>query len=159
MRKVRTWLMTLAPLIAAVIVAPVDGAFTQNDEPPPDDAADQASDDGLADLIRHQQEEAERARRWQPITRYGDPDPMVDIDGDLARLRMYMKAEHFLRNDQGGMDFTIGGYYDDRLVRTGEGWKMQAVTLNVFWSRGNRQIMALAAEIGKRKLEEAASAS
>ncbi|HEY5678503.1 MAG TPA: nuclear transport factor 2 family protein [Pseudomonadales bacterium] len=86
-------------------------------------------------------------------------NPMVDVDGDIARLRMYMKAEHFLRNDQGGMDFTIGGYYDDRLVRTDEGWKMQAVTLNVFWSRGNRQIMALAAEIGKGKLEEPSSGS
>jgi hypothetical protein len=81
-------------------------------------------------------------------------NPMVDVDGDRARLRMYMKAEHFLRNDQGGVDFAIGGYYDDQLVRTGDGWKMKAVTLNVFWSRGNRQIMDLAAEIGRRRLEE-----
>lgn len=68
-------------------------------------------------------------------------NPIVDRDGDRARLRMYMKAEHFLMNRDGGDDFALGGYYDDRLVKTGEGWRIEAVTLNVFWNRGNRAIM------------------
>lgn len=79
-------------------------------------------------------------------------NPIVDVDGDAARLRMYMKAEHFLNNDSGSFDFAIGGYYDDRLVRTDAGWKISSVTLNVFWSRGNRHIMELAREIGAKKL-------
>jgi len=83
-------------------------------------------------------------------------NPIVDVDGDTARLRMYMKAEHFLQNEAGSFDFAIGGYYDDRLERTTAGWKIRAVTLNVFWSRGNRHIMELAREIGQKKLDTAA---
>ncbi|MDP6375160.1 MAG: nuclear transport factor 2 family protein [Kiritimatiellia bacterium] len=79
-------------------------------------------------------------------------NPMVDIDGKRARCRMYMKAEHFLINDQGNDDFTLGGYYYDQLVKTTEGWKIEAVTLNVFWNRGNRHIMDLATEIGRKRL-------
>jgi hypothetical protein len=77
-------------------------------------------------------------------TQHTMSNPMVDIDGDTARCRMYMQAEHFLQNEQGSPDFAIGGYYDDQLVRTGHGWKIAAVTLNVLWSRGNRHILALA---------------
>ena len=65
-----------------------------------------------------------------------------------------MKAEHFLINDQGDDGFALGGYYDDQLVRTAGGWKIEAVTLNVFWNRGNRSIMDLATEIGTKRLRE-----
>ena len=86
-------------------------------------------------------------------------NPLVDIDGDSARLRMYMKAEHFLSNDGGTPDFAIGGYYDDLLERTAQGWRINAVTLTVFWSRGNRHIMELARERGLRRLQEASQSS
>jgi len=85
-------------------------------------------------------------------TQHSMSNPLVEVDGNRARCRMYMQAEHFLANEQGSFDFAIGGYYDDRLIRTIDGWKIRAVTLNVFWSRGNRHIMQLAAEIGARKL-------
>jgi hypothetical protein len=75
-------------------------------------------------------------------------NPLVEVDGDSARQRMYMKAEHFLQNDSGNADFALGGYYDDQLIRTEEGWKIEAVTLTVLWNRGNRHIMQLAAEKG-----------
>ena len=73
-------------------------------------------------------------------------NPIVDLDGDQARLRMYMKAEHFLQTRSGNCDFALGGCYDDRLVRTPAGWRICAVTLHVFWNRGNRDIMRLAVE-------------
>ncbi len=73
-------------------------------------------------------------------------NPLVEIDGDEARCRMYVQAEHFLLNDQGDDSFALGGHYDDRLVRTAEGWRIAAVTLRVLWSRGNRHIMQLAFE-------------
>lgn len=76
-------------------------------------------------------------------------NPIVEQDGATARLRMYMKAEHFLQTRTGNSDFALGGYYDDRLVKTPDGWRICAVTLNVFWNRGNRDIMRLAVE-GKR---------
>ncbi len=73
-------------------------------------------------------------------------NPLVEIDGDEARCRMYVQAEHFLLNDQGDDSFSLGGYYDDRLVLTPEGWQIAAVTLHVKWNRGNRHIMQLALE-------------
>ena len=63
-----------------------------------------------------------------------------------------MKAEHFLNNDAGSFDFALGGYYHDRLVRTDSGWRIRAVTLNVFWSRGNRHIMELGRQRGLEQL-------
>lgn len=87
-------------------------------------------------------------------TQHSMTNPMVDIDpgGDTARCRMYMQAEHFLANAAGDPGFALGGYYDDALVRTPTGWRIRAVTLKVFWNRGNRHIMALAAEKGARLL-------
>ncbi len=79
-------------------------------------------------------------------------NPIVDLDGNRARLRMYMKAEHFLINDQGNDDFALGGYYDDRLVKTDQGWRIEAVTLNVMWNRGNRHIMDMAVTRGQERL-------
>ncbi len=75
-------------------------------------------------------------------------NPLVKVDGDRARCRMYMTADHYLANDQGGDRYVIGGYYDDRLVRTGAGWLLEAVTLTLLWQRGNRHILELAAVKG-----------
>jgi len=71
-------------------------------------------------------------------------NPMVEIHGDEAHLRMYMQAEHFLQNTGGDPSFTIGGWYQDRLVKTDGGWKIAAVKLNILWNRGNPNIMQLA---------------
>lgn len=86
-------------------------------------------------------------------TQHSMSNPLLDVDGDRARCRMYMQAEHFLQTDQGSGDFALGGYYDDALVRTADGWKIEAVTLHVLWSRGNRHIMQLAAERGAQALK------
>jgi len=77
-------------------------------------------------------------------TQHTMTNPLVEVTGDTARCRMYMQAEHFLQNRFGNPDFALGGYYDDQLIRTSGGWKITAVTLNVFWSRGNRHIMEMA---------------
>jgi len=79
-------------------------------------------------------------------------NPIVDVTGDQAVCRMYMKAEHFLQNDKGNFDFALGGYYVDQLKKIDGRWTICAVTLKIFWNRGNRHIMSLAAEIGARKL-------
>jgi len=82
-------------------------------------------------------------------------NPMVTVDGDRAHCRMYMTADHYFTNDQGGDRFVIGGYYDDRLVRTDGAWLLEAVKLTMFWQRGNRQIMELAAARGVSLLSDA----
>jgi 3-phenylpropionate/cinnamic acid dioxygenase small subunit len=85
-------------------------------------------------------------------TQHTMSNPLVEVDGSRARCRMYMQAAHFFANDLGDAEFTLGGYYDDRLVRTENGWKIEAVTLTVLWNRGNRHIMSLAAARGEEVL-------
>ena len=83
-------------------------------------------------------------------------NPIVDIEGDTAQCRMYMKAEHFFQNDQGNDDFALGGYYTDQLVKADGKWLICAVKLELFWNRGNRHIMQMAAELGAKRLAAAA---
>ena len=71
-------------------------------------------------------------------------NPIVDLDGNLATSRMYMKSEHFLQNSQGRDRYTIGGYYIDQLIRLNDRWAIKAVTLKLFWQTGNRNIMTIA---------------
>lgn len=74
-----------------------------------------------------------------------------DIRGDEATCTSYMRAEHFVINDEGENYYTMGGYYVNQLVRTADGWKLSAVTLNVTWNRGNRHVMVIAARRGKER--------
>lgn len=78
-------------------------------------------------------------------------NPMVDVDGDRARCRMTMSAAHFLFEDP-EPEFTIGGWYDDRLVKVDDTWLIEAVTLTVWWRRGNEAIMGKARELGLQRL-------
>jgi ketosteroid isomerase-like protein len=48
---------------------------------------------------------------------------VVTVDGDTAHLRTYVTASHVLASDNDTM-VILWGIYDDRLVRTAEGWKI-----------------------------------
>ena len=100
-------------------------------------AAEMAADDWVANLIP--------LFTGLDATQHTMTNPLVDIDGDTARCRMYMQAVHMLGDDP-EPEFTIGGYYDDQLVRTTNGWQLNAVTLTVTWRRGNPDIMRRARE-------------
>jgi SnoaL-like domain len=71
-------------------------------------------------------------------------NPLVEVSGSRALCTMYMKAEHFLNNEHGSFDYAIGGYYVDQLSKIDGRWLINAVTLKLFWRRGNRHIMQLA---------------
>jgi hypothetical protein len=77
-------------------------------------------------------------------TQHTMTNPLAWVEGDTARLRMYVQAAHLLRDDGGDRWFTIGGYYDDALTRRGGEWRITAVTLNVLWTTGDESIMAAA---------------
>ena len=87
-------------------------------------------------------------------TQHTMTNPVVEIAGSSARCRVSMQAAHFLWRDDlvertGSADpeFTIGGFYDDHLVLDEGGrWRIDAVTLTVWWRRGNEAIMQLAHE-------------
>jgi hypothetical protein len=82
-------------------------------------------------------------------TQHSMTNPLVDVaeGGRRATQRMAMQAAHFLD----GTEFTIGGWYQDSLVRTDEGWRIAEVLLNVTWRRGDESIMAAAVERSSKK--------
>ena len=88
-------------------------------------------------------------------TQHTMTNPLIDVTGDAARCRMYIEAAHFLESEA-EPEFTLGGYYDDRLVRTGRGWLITSVTEIVWWRRGNFGIMELARRLGERRLSASA---
>lgn len=67
----------------------------------------------------------------------------ITVDGDRARAQMHMRAEHWLANPgiEGTDRYTMFGYYDDRLARTADGWKITEMQLNVTRTEGNRWVM------------------
>lgn len=83
-------------------------------------------------------------------TQHSMSNPRVEVNEDHATLEMYMQAEHFLDHDDPDSWFTIGGFYRDRAVRTADGWRLAAVTLNVFWRRGNYAVMEQAVSRSSR---------
>ena len=85
-------------------------------------------------------------------TQHSLSNPLVDVTGPTARCRMYMQAAHFL-HDWPEPEFTIGGYYDDELVRSPDGWEITAVTLHVWWRRGDPALMTEASRRGMAKLQ------
>jgi hypothetical protein len=81
-------------------------------------------------------------------------------DGGRARCRMYMQAHHVYEPDDPTSWFTIGGYYDDTLVRSADapaGWLITGVTLTVLWRRGDPAVMAAATAAGRAIAGGAAS--
>jgi ketosteroid isomerase-like protein len=47
----------------------------------------------------------------------------ISINGDKARMRTYVQATHELTNDAESL-LILWGIYDDDLVRTADGWKI-----------------------------------
>lgn len=80
-------------------------------------------------------------------TQHSMTNPMVSVDGDAATCRMYMQAHHVYDPTDPASWFTIGGYYDDTLIRSAQGpagWLITGVTLTVLWRAGDPDIMVAA---------------
>ena len=68
---------------------------------------------------------------------------------------MYMQAQHVVEPEKEDSWFTIGGYYDDTLLRDAKspsGWILTVVKLTVLWRKGQESIMQLARSEGHRLL-------
>jgi len=79
-------------------------------------------------------------------TQHTITNPIVELDGDRARIRAYVRADHVYVGAPGGDIYTLGGYYDDGLVRTDDGWRIHRKSLHMRWQEGNRPLMQLALE-------------
>lgn len=87
-------------------------------------------------------------------TQHSMTNPLTVVTGDSADVTMYMQAHHVFDADDPDSYYTIGGYYEDRLVRRDGRWQITAVTLNVTWRLGDYDIMEAARAEGQRRLAE-----
>ena len=71
-------------------------------------------------------------RRWLEkalglfaMTQHFIGNSSVEIDGDAASARTYVINPMGMRQPDGSLHiFTVGAYYNDKLVCTGEGWRI-----------------------------------
>ena len=67
---------------------------------------------------------------------------LVRVDGERAESTCYFQAQHVMSGLQGGSDYIVAGRYDDRFLRTGEGWRIAHRKLTVMWTSGNPEVLA-----------------
>lgn len=65
----------------------------------------------------------------------------VEIEGDKARTRCYLHAQHTKAGTEGGDNFVIGGAYLDELLRTADGWRIRQRELRMIWQEGNPRVL------------------
>lgn len=65
----------------------------------------------------------------------------VRVDGDTATHRCHLQSQHVKHGTPGGDNFIVGGYYDDRFVRTPAGWRIAHRTMQQLWVEGNLDVV------------------
>lgn len=68
------------------------------------------------------------------ITQHITSTHQVLLDGDQATCRCYLQSQHVRSDEAGTHHLLIAGRYDDRFVRTAEGWRIAHRTLHVMWT-------------------------
>ncbi len=61
----------------------------------------------------------------------------VKVEGDRATGRTYLQAQHV----KAGALFMVAGRYDDRFVRTPDGWRIEHRELTVLWTDGDPAVL------------------
>jgi hypothetical protein len=74
---------------------------------------------------------------------------VITLDGDEATCAANMQGTHVFANPSGGDMWTVGGRHDYRLKRTGDGWRIAALTFTLQWATGNMNILYLAMAAGQ----------
>jgi hypothetical protein len=62
-------------------------------------------------------------------------------EGDEASCLSYVVARFIRKVPQGGDTFESGGWYDDRLVRTADGWRIKVRSCRSVWWSGNPLVL------------------
>ena len=66
----------------------------------------------------------------------------VGLAGDTATMTSLLHGHHAGEGFEGGNVFELRARYHDRLIRTPEGWRIAAVTLEVISLSGNMALVA-----------------
>jgi ketosteroid isomerase-like protein len=66
----------------------------------------------------------------------------VEVDGDRAQMISLLHGHHAGEGFDGGRTFDLRARYTDGLIRTPEGWRIAATTLDVIAMEGNLALVA-----------------
>lgn len=66
----------------------------------------------------------------------------IAFDGDDARVRAVMRAEHWLDGLRSAPRYTMFGVYENGVTRTGDGWRISRLALRVVREEGNCDVWA-----------------
>lgn len=65
----------------------------------------------------------------------------IEVNGDAAVSRVYVRAFHVGTGSSEGMTYEMGGEYRDALRRTPDGWRSFRREGVVFWETGSREVL------------------
>lgn len=66
---------------------------------------------------------------------------LVQLSGDTAEFQCYVIANHVRKDAAEGHLFTVGGPYDNRAVRTDDGWRIDRFRFWASWTSGNPAVL------------------
>lgn len=75
-------------------------------------------------------------------TTHSVSNPRVAIDGDKARLEALVEAQHVPRNDH-SRHYLMKNRYDVELVRDGDLWRINRVTVDNVWRSGDPAVLGI----------------
>lgn len=73
-------------------------------------------------------------------TTHSVSNPRVTFEGDKAHLDALLEAQHVLKNDP-ARHYLMKNRYDVELVRLGEGWGIQRMTVDNVWRTGDPAVL------------------
>jgi hypothetical protein len=76
----------------------------------------------------------------QVDTTHSVSNPRARIDGDKAHLDALVEAQHVLKNDH-SRHYLMKNRYDVDLVKRGEEWVIQRVTIDNVWRTGDPAVL------------------
>lgn len=74
-------------------------------------------------------------------TQHTSANHVIRLEGEGGHCTSQMQARHVLD----GECYTLGGHYDNGLLRTSEGWRIDRCRLIVTWHEGPRELFERAA--------------
>jgi len=85
--------------------------------------------------------EAARSFRRFRATHHVTTDPIIDLEGDTARLRANMTAMHLWAEEESDPRslqtyFVAGGVFEAVAVRTADGWRFKELKSRITWRTG-----------------------
>ena len=68
------------------------------------------------------------------VTQHSMSNHRIEVSGDKAVCTVYVVARHFIPDAKGGHAiFDVGGYYNNDVIRTADGWKIRKWKLVGTW--------------------------